>query len=123
MQWGVCTISVFALALGTIGCASQKQPVDKQAERDSVRASLASDRYEPSAAGSLVFDPPVTIGQEPLALARDDRTPGAFVGFESLTTTYFYLRVDDRMIDYPDGRAGDRYERRAVSHTVGVSYR
>jgi hypothetical protein len=69
----------------------------------------------------LVFDPPVISGERPLELARDVRQPSAFVGFDEVTTTHFYLRTDDRqfMTDWE----GNRYERRAISEKFGVRYR
>jgi hypothetical protein len=103
---------ILAVLTLTCGCASQQQ-------RKPAEQPVAYLEYEPATAGSLVFDPPVTAGQAPLELSRDDRTPGAFVGYESLTATYFYLRIDDRMTN----DFSDRYERRAVSEKVGVTYR
>jgi hypothetical protein len=47
----------------------------------------------------------------------------AFVGYESVTATYFYLRTDDRQMDNSNLHNNDRYERRAVSEKVGVTYR
>ena len=54
-----------------------------------------------------------------MELSRDGRAADAFVGYETQTATYSYLRTDDRQTD--DG--SNRYERRAVSTKVGVSYR
>jgi hypothetical protein len=114
MRTGAAVIVTIGLLSG--GCASQHKPTE-QADATTQPAGLVE--YEPSSAGSLVFDPPVTVGQPPLELSRDDRTPAAFVGYESQTATYFYLRIDDRSTsDF-----SDRYERRAVSEKVGVTYR
>jgi hypothetical protein len=66
-----------------------------------------------------MFDPPISAGQPPIDLARDDRAPAAFAGYDSTTATYFYIRTDDRQTS----DHGDRYERRAISEKVGVSYR
>lgn len=105
---------IFAvLLLGAWGCASQPKP---QAEPKAVAAAPV---YGEASAGALVFDPPVIAGQPRPELARQDRIPGAFVGYESITATYFWVRVDDRM----DSDFNDRYERRAISTRVGVSYR
>lgn len=78
-------------------------------------------RYERAKAGSLVFDPPVTQGQLPLRLAREDRNPDAFVGYDSVYTTYFYLRTDDRQ--HGGDFRNDRFDRRAISTKVGATYR
>jgi hypothetical protein len=104
MRMGAC-ILLIALASG---CASQK-PAPAPAVRF----------YESRSAGSLVFDPPVTSGLEPLELARQDRNPEAFAGFDDTTATFFWVRTDDR---FTDDRSG-RFERRAVLTKVGVSYR
>jgi hypothetical protein len=94
------------------GCASQKPDNESP-------LPFAPVYYERSTAGALAFDPPVIANEPPLQLSRDFRTPGAFVGYESLTTTYYYLRIDDRQTD----DFGDRYERRAFSEKFGVTYR
>jgi len=71
-------------------------------------------------AAALVFDPPVASGEVALDLWRDRREPSAFVAWDDLSTTWFYLRIDDR---FTDNRDMDRYVRRAVIEKVGVSYR
>lgn len=106
-------LSILTLLVLIGGCASQRKPAQTAAD-----PLLVARSYEPGSAGALVFDPPVISGQPPLQLARDLRTPEAFVGYET-TATYFYLRIDDRdASDY-----SSRYERRAISHKIGVSYR
>ncbi len=118
MRWGACIITAVSsaiLALAVSGCA-QNKPVGKS---PATLAANPARAYAPSPATSLVFDPPVTIGQPPLQLSRDARNPDAFVSYDSLTTTYFYLQTDDGAIGYPYGR----YQRRAISTKVGVSYR
>jgi hypothetical protein len=111
MRWGVSIIIGILLS----GCAAQKHPSADASKPQ----PLAPPRYLPAASGSLVFDPPVTLGEPPLQLSREGRAPDAFVGYESTTATYFYLRVDDRQTS----DAGNRYERRAISTKVGVTYR
>jgi hypothetical protein len=107
MRWGACII----LTVLACGCAAQRKPPEAEQPRPPL--------YHPAAAGSLVFDPPVTFGQPPVELSRASRNPDAFVGYESTSFTYFYIRADDRFSDDDH----NRYERRAVSTRVGVSYR
>ncbi|HMB96178.1 MAG TPA: hypothetical protein VKK61_09080 [Tepidisphaeraceae bacterium] len=103
-----CTL---AFALFACGCAAQKAQPQAQVQ--------AFPHYEAGSSGSLVFDPPVTIGQQPLQLSRDDRQPAAFAGYDSSIATYFYVRTDDRQTS----DRSDRFERRAISEKVGVNYR
>jgi hypothetical protein len=74
-----------------------------------------------TSASALVFDPPMLAGDWAPDLARDTRQPSAFLGYDEVTTTYFYLRTDDRQV-VTDWQ-GDRYERRAISEKYGVRYR
>jgi hypothetical protein len=112
----ITLVLVAILALAVSGCA-QNKPMGKSST--TMAASPVPRAYAPSPATSLVFDPPVTIGQPPLQLSREARTPDAFVSYDSLTTTYFYLQTDDGAIGYPF----ERYQRRAITTKVGVSYR
>ncbi len=118
MRRGICII----LAALTSGCVSQSETIRPlfNARQPNHAAPLVKRDYEPSAAGSLAFDPPVTLGQAPLELSRDLRTPDAFVAYESSVATYFWIRTDDldRTFDN-DGR----FDRRAISTKVGVTYR
>ncbi|HEY7089575.1 MAG TPA: hypothetical protein VH518_15870 [Tepidisphaeraceae bacterium] len=115
----ICLILTLLSVAG--GCSSSQPPRKAAAgSEEPVVVVLAS--YEPARAGALVFDPPVISDQPPLDLARDDRNPGAFVGYESLTSTFFYVRTDDLQGDQ-FGRNGSLYQRRAVQVKTGVSYR
>ncbi len=105
---GICIILIGLLA----GCAAQKPKAPCCDEK-------AALHYEPASAGSLVFDPPVISDQRPLELSRVGRDPGAFAGYESITATYFWVWIDDRQTS----DCSDRYERRAMSAKVGMSYR
>jgi hypothetical protein len=109
MRWGAYILA--AMLIG--GCAHAGKPAAKP------QASLPIKPHTPSAAGALVFDAPITQGQPPLQLSREGRSPDAFVGYESITATYFYVRSDDRMTS----DHSDRFERRAITTRVGVSYR
>ncbi|MDW8263292.1 MAG: hypothetical protein RMJ35_12265 [Phycisphaerales bacterium] len=69
-------------------------------------------------AAALAFAPPAGVSVPEWVLERTQRGPSAFVGYESLSTEHFWLRIDDR---YRFGRGDyDRFERRAVSTRVGV---
>jgi hypothetical protein len=92
------------------GCASKptatvERPIDPYVD-------------SPSAA-ALVFDAPIAQGQPRVTLYRDEREPAAFVGFEDLNATSFYVRTDDR----PGLRPDAWIERRAISERIGVTYR
>jgi hypothetical protein len=111
MRWGAL---VFLLL--TVGCASKNaQPVATVARESAV--------YDDAVAAALVYDPPVVADSPRLDLSREGRSPSAYAGFEELTTTYYYLRVDDRQLDYGGGSHHDRFEREAITQRVGVSYR
>jgi hypothetical protein len=102
---------VLVLLLAAGGCAARSP---KRPDGMGMRPT-----YEDAPAAALVFDSPVTLNEPPIFLPRDQRQPGAFVGFDELTITYQYLRTDDRHTN--DGT--DRYIRRSVSERIGVSYR
>jgi hypothetical protein len=76
------------------------------------------------AAAALVFEPSMRTTLSPEVLARDGRSPEAFVGYPEGVTEHFYLRWDDRQSNR-GGHHGsfDRFERRAISEKVGVLYR
>jgi hypothetical protein len=101
------------------GCASRAKTSQRVVDRP--EAELASYRYEPTSAAALAFDPTVVASAVTPNLSRDGREPSAYVGYDEVITTYFYLRNDDRQIIRGEG-AG-RYERRAISERFGVSYR
>jgi hypothetical protein len=69
---------------------------------------------------ALAMDPPVTQDNPPLMLVRDLRERSAFVGFDQGSTTFFWIRMDDRQTE--DVR-NDRLERRSVTVRTGTSYR
>jgi hypothetical protein len=89
------------------GCASTKpQP-----------PANVAPHYEDAPAAALAFTPSIAIEQPPLMLAREPREAAAFVGFEDLMATFFYICNDD--VQFHDGWM----VRRALSEKVGVSYR
>jgi len=75
--------------------------------------------YTDFASSSLAFSPPIAQNEPPINLARDQRQPGVFIGFDEVSASYFYIRTDDRMTN--DGT--DHYVRRAIIEKIGVSYR
>lgn len=73
--------------------------------------------YLDSPAMALAISP-AWAGELPgYVLDRELRQPAAFVGFDEITATFYYVRTDDRQLD--DGWIF----RRAVSERVGISYR
>ena len=95
-------IAGFALMAG---CASQPAAV--------------RPTYDDKPCSALVFDPPVMQGQPSAFLSREDRRPGAFVGYEDISTTSFFIQTDDRPGDINEGWL----YRRAITTRTGVSYR
>ena len=127
MRWGACIILTVLMA----GCCcngGKKQHEQHSAPAPATNQAQALE-YEPALSTALVFDPPVAAGQPRLDLDREARSPVAVVGYDELETTYFYLRIDDRQTFQPiidgNGTRGNlgRFERRAISETVGVRYR
>jgi hypothetical protein len=102
------------------GCASRAK-TSASMEPQPLDAKLASYRYEDASASALAFDPPLLAGAYVPELDRTARGEAAYVGYDEVITTFFYLRNDDRQIFQGDG--ADRYERRAISERFGVSYR
>jgi len=98
-------LSVLLCLVILTGCATAKKPVS---DPPPVAATSAS---------ALVFDVRLSGGDLP-DLSRDIRQPAAYVGFEDLQTTYYYLRVDDRQ-----RTDGDRYERQSYIQSLSVRYR
>ena len=102
-----------------IGCSAKPQA----AHRATAPLVTAEGRYDDAIeASALVFDPPIAANEPPLDLARDVRERTAFVGYDQLTTTFFYVRSDDKQ-RFDNFNTGDRFERRAVSERFGVSFR
>ncbi len=79
---------------------------------------ISDGDYLDSPATALVFDLPPSDDAYPPNLSREGRYPAAFFGYQDLTTTFSYLRTDDRQNGSFSG-----YFRRSVTERVGVSYR
>jgi hypothetical protein len=110
MRWGFSILVTLVL----VGCTSRHSSLPTSAQK------LHED--DGAITASLVFDPPVVASEPPLTISRQGRAPAAYAGFEEIISTYYYLRVDDRQLDY-NGRSHDRFERRAVTERVGVTHR
>ena len=117
MRWGaVILLSIITVVGG--GCASRAVPP--------VATAQPAHVYDDAVAAALVYDPPVVADSPRLDVSREGRQPSAYAGFEDITTTYYYLRVDDRQLNYGGGSGShnnDRFERQAITERVGVSYR
>jgi hypothetical protein len=102
-----------------VGCAAKPR-----AEKPARPPAAASEAQleQVVVASALVFDPPIAINEQPLDLARDPRQAAAVVGFDQLTTTFFYLQTDDKQ-RFDNFNTGGAFERRAVSQRFGVSFR
>ena len=100
------------------GCAGRVKPSQHVEAAEVERENYW---YEARTASALAFDPPVVASAVTPDLSRDGRGPSAYVGFDQVITTHFYLRNDDRQIIRGEG-AG-RYERRAISERFGVTHR
>jgi hypothetical protein len=118
MRWVTLGLMICTLA----GCASQPAPA--------IATTAAQPIYDDAIAAALVYDPPVIANSPHTDFSREGRAQAAYGGFEELITTYYYLRVDDRQLQYGGGgglghRGGnfDRFERQAITERVGVSYR
>lgn len=117
--------------LAVTGCAAITQTdggLRAENDRAEYRESSAI------AASALVFAPRLGQGDVSAELARDDRQPAAFVGFDGPITEYYHIETYDRQISgggygpfgnygYGYGGGGDRYERRAYIDKIGVLYR
>ena len=111
MRAGITIIALLAL---TAGCANRHPSMSAQRHEEQLQYSDAGS------ASPLAFDPPVAQGNPRLNLSRDARQASAFVGFDQITTTFFYVRSDDRQTE---DHHNDRFERRAISEQFGTSYR
>src|SRR5437763_16303786 len=91
-----------------VGCAAKPQAAKRACSPVSDTELKNEDAI---AASALVFDPPIASSEAPLDLARDVRERTAFVGYDQLTTTFFYLRNDDNQ-RFDNFHIDDRFERR-----------
>lgn len=108
---------ILSLTLAVAGCASQP------AQPAAVTAPPPEPVYDDAVAAALVYEPPVMVDQPRLEIPRENRAQSAYVGFEELTATYYYLWQDDRQLNYGNSNHHDRFERRAISVKTGVTYR
>ncbi len=108
-------VAVVAVCLG--GCA--QTPVEPADRTVQAIAPARAHSYEEKPSAALAFVPPIAAYAPALDLSRDGRAPEAFVGFDTLSTSFFYDRTDDRQTNDNSGH----YLRRTVIERVGVSYR
>lgn len=107
------TILLPLLAVGFIGgCAAQK-PATPQQQAQQPRV------FSDSPAASLAFTPPLARYSPAVDLPRDERQPGIFVGFDTFTESYSYVRQDDRFTD----DTSTRFIRQSVTQRIGHSSR
>ncbi len=116
---GMRCLALIVAGMLLTGCASRAKTTARAEGQP--EAELAGYRYEESTASALAFDPPIVASAVTPNLARDGRETTAYVGFDDVITTHFYVRYDDRQVI--QGRGPERYERRAISERSGVSYR
>jgi hypothetical protein len=105
-------VTILVLLAGIGGCAGSRP-------NPNPTTALASARYIDSPSAALVFTPPAALYGPPVLLPREERYPSAFVGFEETTTTFSYIRSNDRQ----GQNGGDCLFREAISEKIGVSYR
>lgn len=113
------------------GCSSAPQTASRQAPPPVAQLDRSADGQAPAPgaeadgqaiAAALVFPPALAADTPALDLSRDARGPSAFLGFQDLTVTHFFLWMDDRQLNYgPDNH--DRFERQAITQKSGVTYR
>jgi hypothetical protein len=115
------------ISLALTGCATQSSShatgsgnVASEQRLASIYSPSPASEMQYSSGAALAFDPPVLEGTPRLDLTRDDRGTSAFEGFADSSTTFYYLRVDNRQGDL-NGLEG--YQRRAISETYGTSTR
>lgn len=117
-----CAVVLLACVAFAGGCKSHQTKRDDRTRHAAIEpAGLQTEDYEAVTASALVFDPPIAE-YSAVVPTREGRERSAFVGYDSVITTYFYLRTDDRQRFFSDDGIG-RYERRAVSERIGVSRR
>jgi hypothetical protein len=95
-------------AVTLAGCAA---PTQKAPEAAAVPLTSSS-----AASSALAFDPPVAQFEPTPDLSRSTHGTAAFAGFEDTTTTYFYVRTDDRQTQDDTGR----FEREGYLSKVGA---
>lgn len=109
------------IVAGTLltGCASRAKTSERAETRP--EPERINYWYEATTASALAFDPPIVSSAVTPDLSRAGRQRSAYIGFDSVVTTHFYVRNDDRQVIYGDDSG--RYERRAISERSGISYR
>lgn len=105
--------SLLILISGVLGgCASSSK----------LEAAAPVPVYEERVASALMFESPVVANGPGVQIDRAGRGPAAYAGFQDVIATYSYVRQDDSQDGYGNQR-WDRFERRAISTRVSVTYR
>ncbi len=108
------TLAILIASL-LVGCAAKpRQPQASQA--------LDKPHYEDRVVTALVFDPPISMNEEPVVLARNEREPYAVIGFDQTTTTVFNTYYNDTQYG-PSSLPSLWFQRQAISERYGVSFR
>jgi hypothetical protein len=116
----VCRALILAaLAVVATGCASSQRSCCDERGTRALSTTPQADHDRAATAAALMFDPPMIADELPVELAREGRERSAFVAYEDQTTTFSYLRIDDRQT----GDSRERYDRRAIIERFGSSTR
>jgi hypothetical protein len=102
------------IAITLVGCAAKPKPQATQ--------MLEKPHYEPRVSTALAFDPPISMNEESVVLARSEREPYAVVGYDQTTTTVFNTYYNDTQYG-PSRLPSLWFQRQAISERFGVSYR
>jgi len=79
------------------GCSSQKPTASTSCPQTEAVVLLDPSDYAITAS-ALVFDAPRYAQDVAPDLSRESREPSAFVAYEGQTTSFSYIRLDDRQI-------------------------
>ena len=106
----------FAILIGAllVGCAAKPKQQTTQ--------TLENPQYEPRVSTALAFDPPVSMNEERVVLARSEREPFAVVGYDQTTTTVFNTYYNDTQYG-PSRLPSLWFQRQSISERFGVSFR
>jgi hypothetical protein len=107
------TLAILIASL-LVGCAAKS--------KQSVVQTLDKPEYEPRVSTALAFDPPISMNEEPVVLARSDREPYAVVGYDQVTTTVFNIYYNDTQYG-PTALPSLWFQRQAISERFGISFR
>lgn len=116
MRWTSYTAAMIVGFL-MVGCSSTGTSKPTASNATAMLVEPAAARVAPDAP-ALAF--PSQDGPPSGVLDRDQRSPSAYFGYESATTTFAYTRYDDRTY-FCQGNGS--FERRAMGTRIGVTTR